>query len=433
MSANRLPGVSPGLQVIRWSKAPTAGTTTLSGLDDYSVGLTYTAGYESVYLNGVLLDRTTDYTATNGTTIVLTTATVAGDIVNVFGTQISPVNGSLPTSTYTTKGDILAASAANTPVRLGVGTDGQVLSASSSASTGLTWSTLASGYSTYQVFTSSTTWTVPAGITKCAVYAIGGGSGGGGGAVSGLGNAASGGGGGAGGAYGIDPFYTVTPGASITVTVGAGGAGGALLSQTSATDSSGNAPTAGNDSSFDVMTAQGGGAGLGGRNSTGTATGGTSSIGSSNFTITKVMMSGGSSNQSAAGVSATGIGNKVLLTQTGSTGTAGTNATVGGAVANGGTATITGFGGGGGGGGSGTTSTVARAGGNGTYGGGGGGGGASSSTVDSTTTGAAGGSGAVNRGAGGGGGGGATKNGSVAVVTSGAGGNGGSGLVVIFY
>ena len=139
MATGRLPGQSPGLQVVRWSKAPTAGTTTLSGLDDYSVGLTYTAGYESVYLNGVLLDRTTDYTATNGTTIVLTTATVAGDIVNVFGTQISPVNGSLPTSTYTTKGDILAASAANTPVRLGVGTNTQLLAADSTTATGLKW------------------------------------------------------------------------------------------------------------------------------------------------------------------------------------------------------------------------------------------------------------------------------------------------------
>ena len=145
MATGRLPGQSPGLQVVRWSKAPTAGTTTLSGLDDYSVGLTYTAGYESVYLNGVLLDRTTDYTATNGTTIVLTTATVAGDIVNVFGTQISPVNGALPTSTYTTKGDILVATANNTPVRQGVGADGTVLTANSAQADGVEWATPSSG------------------------------------------------------------------------------------------------------------------------------------------------------------------------------------------------------------------------------------------------------------------------------------------------
>ena len=145
MATGRLPGQSPGLQVTRWSKAPTAGTTTLSGLDDYSVGLTYTAGYESVYLNGVLLDRGTDYTATNGTTIVLTNATVAGDIVNVFATQISPVNGSLPTSTYTTKGDILVATANNTPVRQGVGADGTVLTANSAQADGVEWATPAAG------------------------------------------------------------------------------------------------------------------------------------------------------------------------------------------------------------------------------------------------------------------------------------------------
>jgi hypothetical protein len=144
LATGRLPGQSPGLQVIRWSDAPPAGTTTLSGLDDYSVGLTYTAGYESVYLNGVLLDRGTDYTATNGTTIVLANATVAGDIVNVFATQISPVNGSLPTSTYTTKGDILVATANNTPVRQGVGADGTVLTANSAQADGVEWAALPS-------------------------------------------------------------------------------------------------------------------------------------------------------------------------------------------------------------------------------------------------------------------------------------------------
>jgi len=43
-------------------------------------------------------------------------------------------------TTLTTKGDIYAASAANTPIRLGVGTNNQVLSADSTAGTGLAWS-----------------------------------------------------------------------------------------------------------------------------------------------------------------------------------------------------------------------------------------------------------------------------------------------------
>lgn len=162
MATGRLPGQSPGLQVIRWSKAPTAGTTTLSGLDDYSVGLTYTAGYESVYLNGVLLDRGTDYTATNGTTIVLTNATVAGDIVNVFATQISPVNGSLPTSTYTTKGDILVATANNTPVRQGVGADGTVLTANSAQADGVEWASIPA---TQKSFSLLSTTSLPAAST----------------------------------------------------------------------------------------------------------------------------------------------------------------------------------------------------------------------------------------------------------------------------
>jgi hypothetical protein len=47
----------------------------------------------------------------------------------------------------TTKGDIFAATAASTPARLGVGTDGQVLTAASTTSTGLQWATPSGGAS----------------------------------------------------------------------------------------------------------------------------------------------------------------------------------------------------------------------------------------------------------------------------------------------
>ena len=54
-------------------------------------------------------------------------------------------NGAVAKSTYTTKGDIVAATAASTISRLGVGTNGQVLTADSTAATGIKWAAASSG------------------------------------------------------------------------------------------------------------------------------------------------------------------------------------------------------------------------------------------------------------------------------------------------
>jgi len=48
-------------------------------------------------------------------------------------------------ATLTTKGDIYAATAASTPARLAIGTNGQVLTADSTAATGMKWETPAAG------------------------------------------------------------------------------------------------------------------------------------------------------------------------------------------------------------------------------------------------------------------------------------------------
>jgi hypothetical protein len=74
-----------------------------------------------------------------------------------------------------------------------------------------------------QTFTSSGTFTVPAGVTKIDIEAWGGGGGGAGG--SSVVNETSGGGGG-GGAYVKITSMTVTPGQEYTITVGVGGTGG---------------------------------------------------------------------------------------------------------------------------------------------------------------------------------------------------------------
>jgi len=143
MATGRI-GTTPALQV-RWSKAPSAGTTSLSGLDDNSVSLVYSVGYEAVYRNGVLLSRGNDYTATTGNSITLVDATITGDIIEVFANQLVPLTDAISKGQFTAKGALLSATAASTPGVLTVGTDGQVLTCDSTTSTGLKYATPASG------------------------------------------------------------------------------------------------------------------------------------------------------------------------------------------------------------------------------------------------------------------------------------------------
>lgn len=90
----------------------------------------------------------------------------------------------------------------------------------------------------------TTSWTVPANVDTVEVLAVAGGGGGG---------SDMGGGGGAGGVI-YTPVYPVTPGGSVSVTVGAGGTGGpAGQGQVRGTN--------GGNSSFGAITAYGGGGG----------------------------------------------------------------------------------------------------------------------------------------------------------------------------
>jgi hypothetical protein len=59
------------------------GETSLSGYDNASQALSYTPGQEQVYLNGILLVRGDDYTATNGTSITGLAALSASDFIQV--------------------------------------------------------------------------------------------------------------------------------------------------------------------------------------------------------------------------------------------------------------------------------------------------------------------------------------------------------------
>jgi hypothetical protein len=62
----------------------TASQTSFSGSDANSLSLSYSDSlYMDVYQNGVLLKAGTDYTATTGTTVVLTTGASLNDIVEM--------------------------------------------------------------------------------------------------------------------------------------------------------------------------------------------------------------------------------------------------------------------------------------------------------------------------------------------------------------
>mgnify|MGYP003115050071 FL=1 len=99
----------------------------------------------------------------------------------------------------------------------------------------------------YQSFTSSGTFSVPSGVSSIDVLVVAGGGGGG---------SQHGGGGGAGGLI-YRPGFTVTPGGTVSVTVGDGGAGDP------GADGGSDLGTTGQDSTFGTLVAKGGGGGAG--------------------------------------------------------------------------------------------------------------------------------------------------------------------------
>lgn len=67
--------------------------TATAGQTEFIVTNSFTDGFESVYLNGILLARTSDYTTSNSNTITLGSGAAVNDILEVVGiTLISPTN-----------------------------------------------------------------------------------------------------------------------------------------------------------------------------------------------------------------------------------------------------------------------------------------------------------------------------------------------------
>ena len=105
----------------RFVYTATSGQTTFTGADDNANTLAYDAGFLDVYLNGVKLLNGTDFTATSGTSIVLTVAASTSDVLDIvaYGT-FQLANFSINDATDVSTGGVA---------------DGQVLTYNASAGT----------------------------------------------------------------------------------------------------------------------------------------------------------------------------------------------------------------------------------------------------------------------------------------------------------
>jgi hypothetical protein len=134
--------ISSTAAIYRYRFTASGGETTISGTDDNGLTLSYLPAKEQVYLNGVLLVRTTDYTASNGTSLTSFAALAANDIVEIITFTSFELASAIEETIFDAKGDLLVGTAADTVGKLTVGTNGQYLAANSATATGLNWVTL---------------------------------------------------------------------------------------------------------------------------------------------------------------------------------------------------------------------------------------------------------------------------------------------------
>jgi len=396
----------------RTSFTATASQTTFT--------VSYVVGLIQVYVNGVLLNGA-DYTASNGTSVVLAVACNAGDIVETLAfdsfsvastvssfsagtTGLTPNTG---TTGNVTLGGTLAVANGGTGVTTKTGTGNVVLSTSPSLTTpAIAGATSGSITLAVPAVAGTNTITFPASTGTVFLgypvnYLMAAGGGGGGGSIAAGGGAAGGGAGGL-----ISNILIASSGTVYTITVGAGGAGGiGSASPTAAT----------NSSITGLIEAVAGGAG--GYNNTTTTSIAGASGGSGGGGAYRSVGGSGTSGQGNAGGNGLNSATNYPGGGGGGSGTAGVTApsgTVGGAGGAGTSSSITG-----------SAVIYAAGGGGGTYlGGTAGAGGSSGVGGAGGVANATGSAGTVNTGSGGGGSG-------CTALLAGTGGAGGSGVVIL--
>lgn len=249
----------------------------------------YTVGYVEVYKNGVLLN-TADYTATNGTSVVLASGATVGDLIVTIAYNVTTISGSsvssfsggttgLTPSTAST-GDVVlagtlaisnggtgATSAGSALTNLGAqatlvsGTNIKTINGSSILGSGDLSISGGGGASATKVtvYTSgSGTFTKDANTLFAQIYVTGGGGGGGG--CDSDGTSASGSGGGGGGGTAIKLFSSAQLGSTASYAVGSGGTAGTANGGTGGTGGNSTFTPSGTGG---VLTGAGGSGGVG--------------------------------------------------------------------------------------------------------------------------------------------------------------------------
>lgn len=191
--------------------------------------------------------------AWNGSDFVKVSSTVS-NMASVTGT-LGVANGGTGQTSLTANA-LLVGNNTTAVQTISPGSAGYVLT-----STGSVWQAAAPPAitATFNEYTSSGTWNKPAGTTFVMVECWGGGGGGASGARGASGNYVLAGAGGGGGAYTYRLFKASDLSSSVTVTVGAGGTGGAAITSN---DTSGNRGSDGGTTSFGTyLDSYGGGGG----------------------------------------------------------------------------------------------------------------------------------------------------------------------------
>ena len=115
-SNTRITADKDEVAIYTYEYTATSGQTTFSGSDDNSATLDYTAGSITVSYGGLELPES-DYTATNGTSVVLADGAVAGEIIRVVAYEPFVVSDALPITGGTLTGGLNVSSG-----NVGIGT-----------------------------------------------------------------------------------------------------------------------------------------------------------------------------------------------------------------------------------------------------------------------------------------------------------------------